>query len=137
MIGCGCDGQPAEAMRRILDEDCQNGSDTRQFPTSVFCSFGGFHTVMKGLNASGEYFQVLLREIWSEYRDTSERVNWILFPSDPRQREEEYSFHLLANYAVASLNLYSNLDRDISAVEVNDFMLERAKAYPICAISST
>jgi hypothetical protein len=133
MIGCGCDGQPAEALRKIIEEDAK--SSDRKYPSTFFFSFGGFHTVMKGLNASGEYFQVLLRDLWSSYRDSAEKLNWAIFPSDPRQREEEYSYHLLANYAVAAENLRNSLGRDVSAVEVNEFMIERAKQYPICALA--
>ena len=133
MIGCGCDGQPAVAMRRLLAADAQSGS-RRLYPKSFLCSFGGMHTVMKGLNASGEYFQELLKDVWSSFRDTWEKVQWILFPSDPRQREVEYSWCLLAHYAVAAANLRRHKGCDVSAVEVNDFMLQRAKEYPLCAM---
>jgi hypothetical protein len=133
MIGCGCDGQPAVAMRRILAADAQSGS-SRLYPKSFLCSFGGMHTVMKGLNASGEYFQELLKDVWSSFRDTWEKVQWILFPSDPRQREVEYSWCLLAHYYIAAANLRRLKGGDVSAVEVNDFMLQRAKEYPLCAM---
>ena len=53
MIGCGCDGQPAVAMRRILAEDARCNRSERLYPDTIFVSFGGFHTIMKGLNASG------------------------------------------------------------------------------------
>lgn len=134
MIGCGCDGQPVAAMRRILAEDAQHGKD-RKYPEHVFVSFGGFHTVLKSLNASGEYFEELLKGIWSSFRDSWDKVKWILFPTDPRQREGDYSWCLLANYAVAAHNLCENLGRDVSAVEVNDFMLQRAEEYPLCALA--
>ena len=133
MIGCGCDGQPAVAMRRILAADAQSGSG-RLYPESFFFSFGGMHTVMKALNASGEYFQELLKDVWSAFRDTWEKVQWILFPSDPGQREVEYSWCLLAHYAVAAINLRQHKGMDVSAVEVNGFMLQRAKEYPLCAM---
>jgi hypothetical protein len=133
MIGCGCDGQPAVAMRRLLAADAQNGS-SRLYPDKLFVSFGGMHTIMKGLNASGEYFQELLKDVWSSFRDTLEKVLWILFPSDPRQHEVEYSWCLLAHYAVAAANLRRHKGCDVSAVEVNDFMLQWAKEYPLCAM---
>ena len=64
MIRCGCNGQPAEALRKILEEDAK--SSDRKYPSALLCSFVGFHTVMKGLvNASSKYFQVLLRDIWT------------------------------------------------------------------------
>lgn len=78
MIGCGCDGQPAEALRKILEEDATKGSD-RLFPKSVFVSFGGFLTVLKSLNASGEYFEELLKNLWSLFRDSLEKEVDTLF----------------------------------------------------------
>ena len=134
MAGFGCDGQPAEAIRRILELDAQNGAD-REFSDSFFVSFGGFHTVLKSLNASGEYFEELLKGVWSSFRDTIEKVKWILFPSDPRQRESDYSWCLLAHYWVAASELRKHLGKDVSAVEVNDFMIQRAIEYPICALA--
>ena len=132
--GFGCDGQPAVAMRRILAADAKKG-EARKYDDSFFVSFGGFHTVMKSLNASGEYFEELLKNVFSAWRDSWDKVRWILTPSDPRQRENEYSWYLLASYVVAAENLSKHLGRDVSSVEVNDFMLERAKEYPICALA--
>lgn len=135
MAACGCDGQPAEALRRVLEEDALKGSDSRQYPASVFVSFGGFHTLMKGLNASGEYFTELLKDIFSSFRDTWKKVEWILYPSDPRQREYDSSCCLLAHIAEAERNLRKHYGRKVLAVEVNDFMLERATEFPICAFA--
>jgi hypothetical protein len=135
MIGCGCDGQPAVAMRRILAEDARCNRSERLYPDTIFVSFGGFHTIMKGLNASGEYFEELLKDIWSSFHDSWDKVKWILFPTDPRQRESDYSWCLLANYAVAAMNLRQHQKRDVSAVEVHEFMLERAREFPICALA--
>ena len=132
--GFGCDGQPAVAMRRILAADAKKGA-ARKYDDSFFVSFGGFHTVMKSLNASGEYFEELLKNVFSAWRNSWDKVRWILTPSDPRQRENEYSWYLLASYVVAAENLSKHLGRDVSSVEVNDFMLERAKEYPICALA--
>ncbi len=130
MIGCGCDGQLAVAMRRILAEDARCNRSERLYPDIIFVSFGGFHTIMKGLNASGEYFVELLKDIWSSFRDSWGKVKWILFPTDPRQRELDYSWCLLANYAVAAMNLHQHQKRDVS-----EFMLERAREFPICALA--
>ncbi len=105
MIGCGCDGQPVVAMRRILAEDAHSGQFDWLYPDTMFVSFGGFHTIMKSLNASGEYFEELLKDIWLSFCDSWDKVKWILFPTNPRQREGNYSWCLLANYAVAAINL--------------------------------
>jgi hypothetical protein len=89
---------------------------------------------MKSLNVSGEYFEDLLKDIWSSFHNSWDKVKWILFPTNPRQRKSDYSWCLLANYAVAAINLCWHQNRDVSAVEVNNFMLERAQEYPICAL---
>ena len=130
IMGSGCDGQPARAVRRLLENDTAG-----QYHKNTFCSFGGLHTVMKGLNASGEYFEEYLKDIFRAFRDTAAKVDWILKPSDPRQRENDYSWYLLASYAVAAKNLSEQEDRPVSSVEVNDFMLQRAKDYPLCAFA--
>jgi len=51
-LGSGCDGQPARAVRRLLENDTAG-----LYHKNTFCSIGGLHTVMKGLNSSGEYFE--------------------------------------------------------------------------------
>ena len=133
--GFGCDGQPATAMKRILDADAKKG-ESMKYDDSYFVSFGGFHTVMKSLNASGEYFEELLKDMFSAWRDSWDKVRWILTPSDPRQRENEYSWYLLASYAVAAKNLADHKGRPVSSVEVNDFMLQRAKESNMCSCST-
>ena len=45
------------------------------------------------------------------------------------------SWGLLAGYAAAASNLKVDLGRDPSPVEVNEFMLERARQYPFCAFA--
>jgi hypothetical protein len=102
---------------------------------AVWVSHGGLHTVMKTLNASGETFFDLLDTVWEAVRTTVEKRMWIIAPTDPRQREQDASKTILAHYAEAERNLRMELDRDVTAVEVNAFMIERAKEYPICALA--
>jgi hypothetical protein len=124
-------------MRRILAEDAHSGRFDWLYPDTVFVPFGGFHTIMKSLNASGKYFEELLKDIWSSFCNLWDKVKWILFPTNPRQRKSNYSWCLFANYAVAAMNLCWRQNHDVSAVEVkvNKFMLERAQEYPICALA--
>ncbi len=122
-------------MRRILAEDAHRNRSDRLYPDTIFVSFGGFHTIMKGLNASGEYFEEILKDIWLSFCDSWDKVKWILFPTDPRQCESDYSRCLLANYAVAALNLCQHQKRDMSVVEVHEFVLERAREFPMCALA--
>jgi len=65
IIGCGCDGQPAAAMRRLLAADAQNGAD-RTYPESIFVSFGGFHTSLPFSPMSNLTDENL--KIWHEMR---------------------------------------------------------------------
>jgi len=130
IVALGTDGQPAAQALRLLEEDTAN----KDFSKNMLVSFGGFHSVMKFLNASGEYFEELLTHFFSVFRDSIDRVKWILHPSDPRQREEEYPWYALAMYHSAHKALVAHLNRPVSAVEVNTYMLERAQEYPICAL---
>lgn len=133
MIGFGCDGQPAAQMRKIMLDNARFGGE---YPNdAVWVSHGGLHTVMKTLNASGETFFDLLDTVWEAVRTTVEKRMWIIAPTDPRQREQDASKTILAHYAEAERNLRMELDRDVTAVEVNAFMIERAKEYPICALA--
>ena len=87
---------------------------------------------MKTLNAQGELFEQMLTHFFSSWRNSIERVRWILFPSDPRQREGKYPFYALVHNVAASIALYSHNTDIISAVDVNKFMMERALEHPIC-----
>eukprot|EP00975_Prorocentrum_lima_P030902 6486585-Prorocentrum_lima.AAC.1 len=72
---------------------------------------------MKTLNANGEFFEPLLREVVSSIRDSLDKQNWFLFPSDPRQREQEYPLLALAHYLVAYKELEEVEGRNVSAKE--------------------
>lgn len=130
MNALGTDGQPATQASKLIRDD-----EGRTLPTSTFVSFGGLHTVMKTLNANGEFFEALLRGVVAAIRDTLDKQNWFLFVSDPRQREEEYPIIVLAHYLVAYEELREVLERDVTAEEVLDHMLERGEKYATCAFA--
>jgi len=130
MNALGTDGQPAAQASKILRDD-----DGKTFPKSTLVSFGGLHTVMKTLNANGEFFEPLLREVVSSIRDSLDKQNWFLFPSDPRQREQEYPLLALAHYLVAYKELEEVEGRNVSAKEVHEFMLERGEDHATCAFA--
>ncbi|KAL3774776.1 hypothetical protein ACHAWO_012213 [Cyclotella atomus] len=134
IIALGCDGQPASAARKIVQDNLRHGWG---YPSDkIWVSHGGLHTVMKTLNAHGDLFYDLLNDVYSAIRDTLDKRLWILNKiSDPRQAESDRSWALLAGYAVAASNLKIDLERDLSPVEVNEFMLERARQYPFCAFA--
>ena len=66
MVSIGMDGQPSAQMRRILAEDVSE-EGYLFYPTSLICSFGGLHTIMKTLNAEGGYFTEPLKELTGAY----------------------------------------------------------------------
>ena len=128
-------GVGAMVSQLVRYEDYWRMTQLVKYHKNTFCSFGGLHTVMEGLNASGEFFEEHLKDIFRAFRDTAAKVDWILKPSHPRQRENDYSWYLLASYAVAAKNLSDQEDCPVSSVEVNDFMLQWAKDYPLCAFA--
>ncbi len=129
----GVDGQPAAACHQILAHDAT--SDSRKYPEHLLVSAGGFHYGMKTLNANGELFEQAIDMFLSAWRDTIPRQEWFKFPSDPRQRKNEHSWFLIALCAVAVVQLSDSEDgRDVSAHDVYEFMLQRAKEYPLCML---
>jgi len=129
----GVDGQPAAACHQILAQDV--ASEKREYPEHLLVSAGGFHYGMKTLNANGELFEQAIDMFLSAWRNTIPRQEWFKFPSDPRQREKEHPWYLLALYVAAVVQLSDSEEgRDISALDVYEFMLQRAKEYPLCIL---
>jgi hypothetical protein len=134
IIAFGCDGQPAAAGRKIMQDNARHKWGHPN--DKVWIYHGGLNTVMKTLNAHGDLFYDHLLNVYEAIRDTLEKRLWILNKiSDPRQAENDRSWGLLAGYSVAAMNLKIDLERDVSAVEVNDLMLDRAREYPLCAFA--
>ena len=61
-------------------------------------------------------------------------ARWFLFPSDSRRREREYPFYLLAHNLAAVACLFLWKGGPVSSAEMNEFMIQRAKEYPICLL---
>lgn len=71
----------------------------------------------------------------SAWRNTIPRREWFKFPSDPRQREKEHPWYLLVLYVAVAVQLTDSEEgRDLSAPDVYEFMLQRAKEYPLCML---
>jgi len=82
-----------------------------------------------------ELFEEILTNFVSSWRSTIESQKWFLFPTNPGQREKEHPWYLVAHYVNAALNLSDYQDgADISPNDVNEFMLERVKKYPLCML---
>eukprot|EP00984_Skeletonema_dohrnii_P023497 scaffold12591_cov167-Skeletonema_dohrnii-CCMP3373.AAC.1 len=126
----GVDGAPAATCQKQLAQNAIDGY--KEYPKHMLVSAGGFHTVMKTLNAAGELFEEMLTHFVSAWRESIDRQKWFLFPTDPRQREKEHPWYLIAHYLDAAVKLSEHKDgADVSANDVNEFMLERAKQYPL------
>lgn len=136
IIGLGCDGQPAAQAQRILFDEYEvyrYGNDSA-YPEHLFVSPGGFHMVLKLLNVNGEIFEDILREIVGAWRNSTDKVNFFIWPNDPNQRKLEEKWFQLASNHVAVQHLKKTKGDKVTAVEVDDFMLERARQYPLCAL---
>lgn len=135
LVPLGCDGQPAAQAKRIQFEEADLfGRESALHPDHLLVSAGGFHHVLKTLNVGGELFEDILREVIKVYRDSKDKVNYYLFPNDPNQRKQEEKWYQLCHYHEAEQFLSKERKRKVTAVEVNDFMLERAEKYPPCAL---
>ena len=66
---------------------------------------GGFHATMKTHNCRGMMFGNIVHNFFGAWRDTHAKVNWILFPKDPRQLENELPQYILSHYRSAFMYL--------------------------------
>ena len=96
--------------------------------------FGGFHACMKLYNCCGTMFGNFVEKFFGAWRSTSARIEWILFPPDPRQLEAEMPQYICAHYYSAFIYLWESRGRTPetlpSATDVHEYMLLRAKTSP-------
>ena len=79
------------------------------------CFFGAFHTLLKLYNAMGDLFANIFPTLVKGYRDSPLKIQWIQFPGDPRQLENEYPQILSAIYGSAAMHLKAHLGHVPSA----------------------
>jgi hypothetical protein len=127
---CG-DGQPTFAMLRLKKTH-------DDFKEKVFLPFnGGFHTMLETHKLRGKMFGYAhLREVWGHWRSTKAQLDWVMFPGDPNQVEDELVMYYLGAIAAAIKELVDhreerNEDTDISAFDVFTFMQDAAQRTPI------
>eukprot|EP00986_Skeletonema_menzelii_P002100 scaffold575_cov121-Skeletonema_menzelii.AAC.1 len=117
------------------------GEDTKvksKYHDKIFVSFGVFHATLKMHNCRGLMFVTMLDEFFSSFRNTPNRRKWVIFPSDPRQLEDELPQIICAHYASAFINCWEDgktkgIYRDgeyPSVKDVHKYMLGRAAKYP-------
>lgn len=126
------DGQPTTQFDRLLNQDASAGANRRY--RNVHCFMGGFHTILKLHNAIGKLFDYIFKYYFGTYRRTLARIFYIQFPGDSRQIEKEFPELLQAIYGSAAKYFHAKYGRAPSAKELNEFMLERGKKYPLVAL---
>ena len=118
------DGQPVYLAYKMKDE-LQRKNDHRYKAICVFP--GAFHYLKEVVGQGSKIMHAFRRDIISNYRPTSDEQDYVLFPNDPRQFEDESIPYLSAMYRSAieeySLAIQKTM---LSASEVYDFMVEEA-----------
>ena len=125
----GCDGSPAFAFHTLKEQNPVDYDDTHLHA-------GPFHKHLKTLNSIGTMFcHTHLWHCLHGHRDTDPKKEFFLFPSDPGQTLHELPEMTAPHYVAAMRNLSAMKQGEpISAVNVHDFMLERALEHDHCMI---
>jgi hypothetical protein len=118
----------------LLGREHSNGKTGSRFYGKIYAFPGAFHTCLKFHNCCGLLFGNFLKHFFRAWRNTSNKIDWILYPRDPRQLESELPYYILAHYRSAFTYLWqtkgSSKDDIPSAADVNAYMLERAESCP-------
>ena len=94
---------------------------------------GGFHVGLIGWKAIGRLFQfAFLGAFFSLWRTTEGQLKYVMVPGNPNQVIRETTVVVYAIYLEAIRGYVRSLDTnketvDVSAIDVFDFMCERAK----------
>ena len=74
-------------------------------------------------------FETYCRDVLKHYRDTNENQEWVLFPSDPRDFEQECIPWVSGKYqsAIEEFSEYKQ-QNEFSSAAVADYMVEEAQA---------
>ena len=126
------DGLPSHMMSKLLKE-------ASELSEKVQVSFGGFHTKLSGCKSNGIFFETHLEQIFTPWRNTEGMINWVKNPGDPNQLEDELTLVIAAFNVSAIRGLVAHRKQiggslEISAVDVEEFIIERAREYPIIMV---
>lgn len=116
------DGSPAVAIARM--QDAGELPDVYNFP-------GGFHTALEGWRMLGRLCRDCHSQLlFSYWRPTAGKQEYVLQPSDPRQVEEESAELLIAHYAAAIRATAKHYkSNQVSVKQVEDYMVMRASQH--------
>jgi hypothetical protein len=121
------DGSPIYQLGRLLRE---LGNEFNDVPVRQY--LGGFHVILEILNKRSELFEEFQRTFVKLYRKSEGKQNWVLFPRDPRQAEEEAIPYLAAIWkSAADVVAQMNGRNAASADLVHKHMLHEAAKKPI------
>ena len=117
----------------VAAEDAEEGSGSK-FHGKFMAFFGSFHVTLKLHNCRGMMFGNIDQTFYAAWRNTLNKVLWMLFPSDPYQLDCEFPQYILAHYRSAFEYCWEFLGRSNeripSAADVHKYMLDRAKSSP-------
>ena len=140
------DGNPTHMMQNILQEE--EGEVYKHIKAFT----GGFHMILETHRKRGSLFgQSHLEDVFSCWRTTLGQLNWVMNPGDPNQIDCELAMYVLAVYISGMRGLietkkieYEEAVRGIPdspppeikicAADVVDFIVKRAKEYPIVMV---
>ena len=139
------DGNPSHMILNILQE--AESDDDVCTNTKAFT--GGFHMILEAHRKRGGLFgKSHLEDFFSCWRTSVGQLNWVMNPGDPGQIDAELSMYILALY-VAAIRAVIETKRlefessaapvqqeeiKICAIDIVDFMLARARKYPIVMV---
>ena len=130
---CG-DGNPTFLISTLMKETPE------KYSRKVVGYSGGFHMLLEAHRKRGDAFgQTHLEDIFSCWRPTEGQLRWVLNPGDPNQINAELIMYVLGMYAAAirsaligkANSAANDAEIQLSAKEVVDHMLARAKEWPI------
>jgi hypothetical protein len=128
-INMGADGSPVFSWLNMRDKSPEDFDD-------CYLYNGPFHNLMAALGAIGKKFvDTHLSIFLSQHRDSEKKQEFYLYPSDPGQTLYETPEMTTPHYVLAARTVTRIKNGEaISAVDVHDFMLQRAFQYDHCMI---
>jgi len=133
---CG-DGNPTFIISTLMRDE------RAKYSKKVAGFSGGFHMMLEAHRKRGAAFgQTHLEDFFSCWRPTDGQLRWVMNPGDPNQINAELTMYVLGMYSAAILSALKmkaaagdTEDIILSAKEVADLMVARAKEYPIVMIT--
>ena len=129
-----CDGAPAEMSARIQDEDSNSEGEKKYEHARCFAM--GFHFLLHAHRGTDLLFgETHLNHAVGQWRKSFKQIQWYLFPGDPNQTDREKPEYIFAHYVAATRKCAeAKGTNELSAVEVWDHMMSRAKEHPLLFI---